>query len=154
VQLQFDEEQIGAAAGAALGRDPGGDAFVRELADPEGLPVQVALEAARSVAPEAVDVDTLGDGATAFLWGLLLSLNLVESTALLDDDLVNAVAHVGREGRQTVIARHCDLAAVAAVEHVVVSALRRRRGRPDDILQLFLQLFELGLAVGLAASYA
>jgi hypothetical protein len=61
---------------------------------------------------------------------------------------------VSREGRQTVIARHCDLAAVAAVERVVAAALRGRRGRPGEILQFFLQLFELGLAVGLAARYA
>jgi hypothetical protein len=157
--LEFDGSQIEAAAGAALGRDPGEDELVRELADPDGLAVRVALELARSLVPEAVDVDGLTDGATAFLWGLLVAANLTSADQmgagpLLDDDLVAGISFVTREGRQAVIARHCDLGAVAGVERVVGAALRRRRGRAEEILQSLLQLFELGLAVGLAARYA
>jgi len=52
-------------------------------------------------------------------------------------------------GRHSVIARHCDLGAVADVERVVAATLGGDSDSPFQ--QSILQLFELGLAVGLAA---
>lgn len=155
MDLDFDRQQIEAATAAALGNDPADDPLVAELAAPEALSVAVGVDLAERLVPsEGADADAVADGAAAFVWGLLVSANLSPAEHGILETLEDGLSLVLREGRTTVIARHCDLAGVADAERSVGAALRRRPDRAAGVLQSFLQLFELGLAVGLAARYA
>jgi hypothetical protein len=134
--MEFAGEHVEAAFRAVLY-----DVVDDDLAAPDGLATSIAVELATHLAPSAVM-----DGATSALFGVLMGVHLSEPGDRLPDSLAAAVDVVRVLGRTRVIASHCDLEAVARVER--------------DVAALFgpghapIQLFEIGLAIGLASSYA
>lgn len=146
---EYDADDIRAAFAAALGPDASDDPVVRELQAPDGLATAVALELARSTVaavPPLRDRE-VEEGATACLCGMLVSAWLPPAEGGLVEHLVDGIATVRSFGRHAVIARQCDLGAVAECE----TALGRVFGRGREVAASTLQLFELGLAIGLCA---
>jgi hypothetical protein len=146
---EYDQDDIRAAFAAALGPDAGDDPVAAELQDPDGLATAVALELARTtVGPSApAREQEVAVGATACLCGLLVSAWLPPAAAGLSRRLLDGIATVRSFGRHAVIARQCDLAAVAEVEN----ELGRVLATETEPAASTLQLFELGLAIGLGA---
>jgi hypothetical protein len=136
--VKFDSAEVEAAFGAVFTGPPG---------QPDELATAIALELAAQIAP-AEDVST---AATAALCGLLVGVRLADADACVPDGLPAAVEHVRDVGRARVIARHCDLGTVAAVENALARGFGTPAGKARERL---LQLFELGFAIGLAARYA
>lgn len=136
--MQYDSSQLEAAFGEVFTAPPG---------QPDELSTAIALELATQIAP-AEDVST---GATAALCGLLVGARLAEAGERIPDALPAAVETVRELGRARVIARHCDLSAVAAIEAALAHGFGSPVGKARECL---LQLFELGFAIGLAARYA
>lgn len=141
----FDRERLRAAFQVVFG-----DSRSPEPASPVGddLVAQVALDLAGELVPDA---EAVTDGASAVVSGLLVSLEL-QPVASIADTLPTAVDAVRRLGRHTVIARHCDLDGVAELEQAISAGFGVRWARRPDLLASFVQLFEIGLALGLAAS--
>src|SRR4051794_22804514 len=146
MHMRFDGERVEAAFRAVFSGlldDP----VSQELTDPDGLGTSIAVELASSIA----SAEAISDGATAALCGILVGVRLADAGERIPDALPAAVETVRVLGRSRVIAAHCDLGAVARVEHEVVSGFGfLARGRRDSLLRLF----ELGFAIGLAARYA
>jgi len=146
---EYDEADIRAAFAAALGPRHEDDPVSRAIQAPDGLATAIALELARStvdVLPPARE-QAVAEGAAACLCGLLVSAWLPPAEPELAEHLLDGVATVRSFGRHAVIARQCDLAAVAAAETEVGHAVAQG-GTPAAAT---LQLFELGLAIGLGA---
>lgn len=140
---EYDAVDIREAFETSLGDRPVDDLVSRRLRDPNGLATSLALELARGVAPE----DEPSIGASAVVCGLLLGSRLPPQEPGLVHHLIDGLSTVRSFGRHAVIARQCDLSAVAEVETAVVDALEPRPERRGSLLVLF----ELGLALGLAA---
>lgn len=146
---EYDEDDIRAAFAAALGPGAGDDPIVGELQAPDGLATAIALELAQATVPAATSQREreVGDAATACLCGILVSAWLPPAERGLEARLTDGVATVRSFGRHAVIARQCDLGAVAEAETALAQAL----GRGRELAPSVLQLFELGLAIGLGA---
>jgi hypothetical protein len=146
---EYDADDIRAAFEAALGPDTGDDPVSRDLQAPDGLATAVAIELARSTVtalpPEREQI--VADGAAACLCGLLVSAWLPPAEPDLARHLTDGIATVRSFGRHAIIARQCDLSAVAEIER----ALGRVLGAGKELAASTLQLFELGLAIGLGA---
>jgi hypothetical protein len=146
---EYDEDDIRAAFAAALGPAVADDPIASELQAPDGLATAIAIELAQGTVPVSSTAreQELAEGATACLCGILVSAWLPPAEQGLAARLTDGVATVRSFGRHAVIARYCDLAGVAAVE----TALARTLGRGRALAASTLQLFELGLAIGLGA---
>jgi hypothetical protein len=146
---EYDEDDIRAAFEAALGPEVADDPVASELQAPDGLATAIAIELARGTVPEESPArdQELAEGATACLCGMLVSAWLPPAEDGLAARLTDGIATVRSFGRHAVIARYCDLGGVAAVE----TALGRTLGRGRELASSTLQLFELGLAIGLGA---
>jgi hypothetical protein len=146
---EYDADEIRAAFAAALGSDTAEDPAGLDLRAPDGLATAVALELAQSTVTAAGPAREreVADGATACLCGMLVSAQLPPAQPGLADLLPDGIATVRSFGRHAVIARQCDLGAVAEME----TALERVLGRGRRTAESTLQLFELGFAIGLGA---
>ena len=142
--VEYDNAQLAEAFDAAFGEP---DALSRELTASDGLGTAIAVELATRIAPE----EQVSDGATAALCGLLTGARLADAGGRIPDALPAAVETVRVLGRSRVIATHCDLGGVASLERALEQGFGSPGGPQRDTL---LQLFELGLAIGLAAGYA
>jgi hypothetical protein len=146
VLLEYDNAQLSAAFGSVFADEP--DTLARALAADDGMGTALAVELATHMSPSE---ERISDNATAALCGLITGARLADAGDRLPDALPAAVETVRVLGRARVIATHCDLGGVAAVEQV----LERGFGSPGgEDRESLLQLFELGLAIGLASSYA
>jgi hypothetical protein len=139
---EYDADEIKAAFEETLGESPVDDLLSRRIRDPKGLATTIAVELARTIVPRA----DLTVGATSVICGILVGSRLPPQEPGIVSHLPDALSTVRSFGRHAVIARQCDLAAVAEVETAVVAALGPAH-RKEDLLVLF----ELGLALGLAA---
>jgi hypothetical protein len=139
---EYDADEIMAAFEATLGDGAADDLLARRIRDPQGVATMLSVELARSIVPPA-DVAL---GATAVVCGLLVGSRLPPQEPGLVNHLADALATVRSFGRHAVIARQCDLGAVAEVETAVVASLG-----PTARKESLFVLFELGLALGLAA---
>jgi hypothetical protein len=146
VLLEYDNEQLSAAFGSVFADEP--DALARELAADDGLGTALAVELATHMSPSE---ERVSDNATAALCGLITGARLADAGDRLPGALPAAVDTVRVLGRTRVIARHCDLSGVASIEQMLERGFGSPTGDDRDSL---LQLFELGLAIGLASSYA
>jgi hypothetical protein len=146
---EYDEDDIRAAFVAALGTGLGDDPIARDLQAPDGLATRIALELARTTVGQTTPTweRDVAEGATACLCGMLVSAWLPPAESALSGHLLDGVATVRSFGRHAVIARQCDLNAVASAENELGRAVAE--GRPPAASTL--QLFELGLAIGLGA---
>ena len=140
---EYDADEIRQAFETSLGAEPVDDLVSRRLRDPSGPATALALELARGVDPEA-DPSV---GASAVVCGLLVGSRLPPQEPGLLQHLLDGLSTVRSLGRHAVIARQCDLAAVAEVETAVADALVPGPDRPASVLVLF----EIGLALGIAA---
>jgi hypothetical protein len=140
---EYDADEIREAFERSLGADPVEDLLSRRLRDPAGPATALALELARGVDPEADPAV----GASAVVCGLLVGARLPPQEPGLLRHLFDGLSTVRSFGRHAVIARQCDLGAVAEVETAVADALAPGPDRPASVLVLF----EIGLALGLAA---
>jgi hypothetical protein len=140
---EYDADEIKAAFETTLGEDAVEDLVSRRLRDPNGLATTLAVELARSLVP-AADV---AQGAAAVVCGLLVGSRLPPQEPAVEAHLADALATVRSFGRHAVIARHCDLGAVAEVETAVVGALGSAGAQGGAMFVLF----EIGLALGLSA---
>jgi hypothetical protein len=144
----YDEQEIREAFAAALGERALEDELAHELQSPEGIATAISIELAQHAVPEGPDREReVADGATACLCGLLVSARLPPVARGLAEHLADGIATVRSFGRHAIIARHCDLGAVAEVETALAGAIGRGRELPPSALRLF----ELGFAIGLAA---
>lgn len=144
--LEYDNDQLSAAFGSVFADEP--DELARELTSGDGLGTALAVELATHMSPSE---ERISDNATAALCGLITGARLADAGERLPDSLPAAVETVRVLGRARVIATHCDLGGVASIEQVLERGFGSPRGQDRDSL---LQLFELGLAIGLASSYA
>ncbi len=146
---EYDEADIRAAFTAALGTGLGDDPIARDLQAPDGLATQIALELARTTVGQTTPTweRDVAEGATACLCGLLVSAWLPPAEPAVAQHLLDGVATVRSFGRHAVIARQCDLTAVASTETELARVIAGDREPPASTLQLF----ELGFAIGLAA---
>lgn len=146
---EYDEDDLHAAFVAALGPELSNDPIGGELQAPDGLATAIAIELAQGTVDAASPrrEQEVTDGATACVCGILVSAWLPPAARQLAARLTDGVATVRSFGRHAVIARQCDLAAVASIE----TALARELGRGRELAPSALQLFELGLAIGLGA---
>ena len=121
----------------------------------EGLDLELMLFAAFCAAFHAREHGREGlssrEGATAFLVGLLsgicMTSALTHASAEPAAALTAALSAVADQGRHTVIARHCDLSAVATIELTVADELGAGH---TDTARAVGCLYETGLATGLA----
>jgi hypothetical protein len=146
---EYDEADIRAAFTAALGTGLGDDPVARDLQAPDGLATQVALELARTTIGQTTPTweRDVAEGATACLCGLLVSAWLPPAEPALSEHLLDGIATVRSFGRHAVIARQCDLNAVASAENELGRVVADGRAPAASTLQLF----ELGFAIGLGA---
>jgi hypothetical protein len=146
---EYDEADIRAAFTAALGTGLEDDPIARDLQAPDGLATQVALELARTTIGQRTPTweRDVAEGATACLCGLLVSAWLPPAEPTLSEHLLDGIATVRSFGRHAVIARQCDLNAVASAENELGRAVADGRTPAASTLQLF----ELGFAIGLGA---
>ncbi len=146
---EYDEDDIRAAFTAALGTGLGDDPIARELQAPDGLATQIALELARTTVGRAAPTweRDVAEGATACLCGMLVSAWLPPAEPAVPRHLLDGVATVRSFGRHAVIARQCDLNAIANAETELGRVVAEGRAPAPSTLQLF----ELGLAIGLGA---
>ena len=140
---EYDEAEILEAFETSIGAAPVDDLLSRRLRDPPSPATAIALELARSFDP-ALDASL---GAGAVMCGLLVGARLPPQEPAVLQHLADGIATVRSFGRHAVIARQCDLGAVAEVEKAVVNALAPGLERPAGLFVLF----EIGLALGLAA---
>jgi hypothetical protein len=96
------------------------------------------------------------EGAAAFVGGVLLAISLRRGGGSDLDRiwLSEGAAEIKSRGRHAVIAEHCDLAAVAAIEREYAHELAGQvRGVADEdadrLRDALIRLFEGGLALGL-----
>jgi hypothetical protein len=146
---EYDEDDIRAAFVAALGTGIEDDPIARDLQATDGLATQIALELARTTVGQTTPTweRDVAEGATACLCGMLVSAWLPPAEPALGRHLLDGVATVRSFGRHAVIARQCDLNAVASAENELGRAIAQSRTPAASTLQLF----ELGLAIGLGA---
>ena len=100
--------------------------------------------------------EALANGAEAFTAGLLIGVHLPERREQPDDLGLRvpwAVDEVRERGRHAIIAEHCDLDTIAALEKVYAGALAEALLLPErrmvGLEAAFTRLLESGLATGL-----
>ena len=142
---EYGSEDFSAALELAFGAHADEELLNRQILRPGGVGSLVAIEAAKELGPETVE-----EGATACICGLLVAAWLPPPQHDLLDRILDGIATVRSFGRHAVIARQCDLAAVAGCEQVVGRAI----GGEGDLAPASLQLFEIGFAIALAARQA
>jgi hypothetical protein len=112
--------------------------------------------ASAEIADDAELHSAVFEGAAAFVAGVLLAISLRRG-GVSDVDriwLSEGAAAIKARGRHAVIAEHCDLAAVAAIEreyaHELADQVRGVADEDADRLRgALIRLFEEGLALGL-----
>lgn len=118
----------------------------------------LALGVAEANLGRALDVlpEALANGAEAFTAGLLIGIHLPErreGPADLGQAVGWAIDEVRERGREEIIAEHCDLETIAALEKVYAEALVESLNLPKKrIIGLdaaLTRLLEAGLATGL-----
>lgn len=130
----------------------------------EGLGIEwdylswLALGVAEEVLGRSTDAlpEALANGAEAFTAGLLIGVHLPERREQPDDLGLRvpwAVDEVRDRGRHAIIAEHCDLETITALEKVYASALVEALQLPErrmtGLEAAFTRLLESGLATGL-----
>ncbi len=139
---EYGAEDFSAALELAFGVYADEELLNRQILKPGGLGSLVAIEAARELDPKALE-----EGATACICGLLVGAWLPPPQHDLLDRVLDGIATVRSFGRHAVIARQCDLSAVAGCEQVVARAIRG----DGELAPASLQLFEIGFAIALAS---
>ncbi|HVU78267.1 MAG TPA: hypothetical protein VHC67_11830 [Gaiellaceae bacterium] len=142
---EFGSDDFAGALELAFGAHSEEELLNRQILRPGGVGSLVAIEAARELAAETAE-----EGATACICGLLVGAWLPPPEHDLLDRILDGIATVRSFGRHAVIARRCDLAAVAGCERVVARAI----GGASDLAPASLQLFEIGFAIALASRQA
>jgi hypothetical protein len=142
---EYAAEDFSAALELAFGAHAEEELLNKQILRPGGVGSLVAIEAARELDPKAVE-----EGATACICGLLVGAWLPPPEHDLLDRVLDGISTVRSFGRHAVIARQCDLAAVAGCEQVVARAI----GGEGDLAPASLQLFEIGFAIALASRQA
>jgi hypothetical protein len=114
--------------------------------------------ASAEVAADAELHATIFECSAAFTAGVLLALSLRKADSADVDRmwLSDGASAVKVRGRHAVIAEHCDLSAVAAIEreyaHELTSQIHGLTDEDADRLRgIVVRLFEAGLALGLLA---